>query len=212
MSKLLMDIIQVSANIAIVLTFIITIYIFRENISSRKTSIRPLLMPGRVNQFFNDDNLFAGNYEYPLTDDVGTTALVHFGIKNAGKGVAKNVNVLNFRSEEEEPIEFRVGNNSISIPEGEHVPFVIRIARKDPTEYFFITYSTTISYEDIFGKKFYISIRLWVQESGVIVIEYNDAQIPQWKEFMTVVSREVELNGFFEMRQLEERINDNKRE
>ncbi|MGD0032844.1 hypothetical protein SLT67_15890 [Paenibacillus illinoisensis] len=167
MPKLLMDIIQISANVAIVLTFIITIYIFRENISSRKTSIKPLLMPGRINQFFNDDNLFAGNYEHPMTEEVGTTALVHFGIKNAGKGVARNVRVLNFRSEENEPIEFRVGDNSISIPEGENIPFVIRIARKDPTDYYFITYSTTISYEDIFGKKFYLSVRLWVQENGV---------------------------------------------
>ncbi|MGW8956939.1 hypothetical protein [Paenibacillus sp. NPDC055715] len=211
MPKLLMDIVQISANVAIVLTFIITIYIFRENISSRKTSIRPLLMPGRVNQFFNDDNLFAGNYEYPMTDDVGTTALVHFGIKNAGKGSAKNVRVLNFISEENEPIEFRVGNNAISIPEGEHIPFVIRIAREDPTDYYFITYSTTISYEDIFGKEFYLSVRVWVQENSVIVIEYNDAQIPQWKEFITVVSREVELNGFFEMRQLEKNLKDNQK-
>lgn len=116
--------------------------------------------------------------------------------------------VMNFKSEEENPIDFRVGNKSVSIPEGELIRFVIRISRKDPTDYYYITYSTTIYYEDIFGEVFYLSVRLWIQESEVIVIEYNDSKKTRWREIENVISREVESWGDFEMRKLESEIKD----
>ncbi|TMV44815.1 hypothetical protein FE783_31255 [Paenibacillus mesophilus] len=207
MPKVIIDIFQFLANLAAVVALIIAGLALKENINIRRTSVKPLLFPGRITEFISDDNLFSCNYEYPIIEDIGSPVLAHFGIKNIGKGPAKRVSVLSFQSEEENPVIFRVGSNAISIPEGGSIPFVIRIARKDPTDYYFITYTTTIYYEDIFGNGFYISIRLWIQESGVIVIEYNELDKPNWQEFKTVVSREVEAHGYFEMRNLEKKIN-----
>lgn len=188
------------------IALIFTGYTLRENIITRKTSVRPLLFPVKRTDFSNDDNLFSCNCEYPLTDDVpGEPKLFYFGIKNIGKGPANNVKVLTFQSEEKDPEIFRVGFNIVRIPDGGTIPFVIRAARADDTEYNFLTFSTTIYYEDIFGNRFYISLRLWIHDSLVTVIEYNDSKNPKWRSFNNVVWREVESHGFFEMRKLEEK-------
>jgi len=144
MNTSLLDFIKILPNIATVIAVLIAILAIRENIKSRKTSIRPLLMPSRLKEFYSDDNLFAFNYVYPLAEDIGTPASVYFGIRNVGKGPAKNVKVKNFYSEEENSINFAVRDKSLTIPEGESIPFVIRIERKEQSDYFFITYSTTI--------------------------------------------------------------------
>jgi hypothetical protein len=204
--KLAIDIFQLVANIATTIAVILAIYTLKENIVSRKTSIKPLLFPGRIKEFISDDNLFVCNYEYPVVDNIGTSTLAFFGIKNIGKGPAKNVRVISFKSEEESPMIFRVGYNSVHIPEGASIPFVIRVAREDSSDYNYVTYSTTIYYEDLFGGSFYLSVRIWIQESGVTVIEYSDSEKPKWRKFVTIVSREIELNGYFEMRQLEKEI------
>ncbi len=203
------EIVQLVANMATIFAVFLALYALKENIMTRKTSIKPLLLPGRIKDFVSDDNLFACNYEYPIAEDIGTPALVYFGIRNIGKGPAKNVKVLSFESEEETPIIFRVGSNFLHIPEGASIPFVIRITRGDPTDYFFVTYSTTIYYEDLFGGHFYLSIRIWIEENSVTVIEYSELKEPKWSKLMTAVSREVELTGYFEMRKLESQIKKN---
>lgn len=195
------------SSIIAFLALIVSAISLWENIITRKTSIRPLLIPGRIYEFVNDDNLFSCNFEYPITDDIlGEPKLVYFGIRNTGKGPANNVRVLNFRSEDKEPHIFRVGSNVIRIPEGITVPFVIRVSREDASEYHFATYVTTISYEDLFGNTFYISVRMWINGNDVSVIEYNEMKKPKWKEYYTVVWREVETNGYFETRKLEDEL------
>lgn len=185
------------------IALIIASVVLRENIITRRTSIKPLLFPGRIKEFISDDNLFSCNFDYPISEDIGVPKLVYFGINNIGKGPASNVRVISFRSEEKEPILFRAGSNVVRIPEGGSIPFVIRIARKDESDYHFVTYHSTISYEDIFGNLFYLSVRLWINEQEVVVIEYNDEKKPIWTELENVVWREVEGNGYFEMRKLE---------
>lgn len=69
-----------------------------------------------------------------------------------------------------------------------------------------MTYTTTISYQDLFNYTFYLSIRLWINDNKVSVIEYNDEKNPNWKEYFTVVWREVESSGFFEARKLEDEL------
>jgi hypothetical protein len=191
---------------ATIIAVIVATVTLKENLKSRKMSVRPLLFPGRIYKFNSDDNLFSCNYEYPLTDDIGSPALVYFGIKNIGKEPAKNVRVLSFKTEEKTPENFRVGGNVVSIPQDGSLPFVIRIARKNSTEYYFLTYTTTIYYEDVLGSQFYLSIRLWIQETGVVVLEYRDKANPKWREYPTTVWREVESYGYFEMRALEEEM------
>lgn len=188
-----------------ILALIVSVIALCNLIITRKTSIKPLFIPSRIKEFVNDDNLFACNFEYPISEDcLGEPKLVFFGIKNIGKGAANNVRVVHFQSEDEEPHIFRVGSNVIRIPEGISIPFVIRLARADETEYSSVTYVTTITYEDIFGNKFFLNIRLWINNNEVAVIEYNDLKKTKWTEFHSVVWREVESNGFFETRKLEE--------
>ncbi|MCQ4088449.1 hypothetical protein [Saccharibacillus sp. JS10] len=190
-----------------ILAFGVSIITLRNLIITRRTSVKPLFIPSRIKEFVNDDNLFACNFEYPITEDcLGEPKLVFFGIKNIGKGSANNVRVLKFYSQDQEPHIFRVGSNSIRIPEGISIPFVIRVARADEIEYSYATYVTTIIYEDIFGNEFFLNIRLWINNNEVAVIEYNDLKEPKWREFDTVVWREVESNGFFETRKLEEEL------
>lgn len=194
------------APVASLTAVIVAIMTLRTNLKTRKLSISPLLFPTRINEFLTDDNLFSCNYEYPIDDNIEFPLLVHFGIKNIGKGPAKNVSVLSFKTEGDKPEIFRVGGNRVSIPEGGVIPFVIRIAKEDQTDYYFETYSTTIYYENILGNGFYLSVRLWIQESGVVVIEYRDVKKPLWRKFTQTVSREVESYGYFEMRDLEEKM------
>jgi hypothetical protein len=207
--KLAIDIFQLVANVATTIAVILAIYTLKENIVSRKTSIKPVLFPSRIKELVSDDNLFACNYEYPVVDNIGTPTLVYFGVKNIGKGPAKNVRVISFKSEEESPIIFRVGYNSVHIPEGASIPFVIRVAREDFTYNDSVTYSATIQYEDLFGSKFYISIRIWIRESEAVVIEYSAQAKPKWRKIIDNVSREMEANGYFEMRRLEKEIKKN---
>ncbi|WP_163537591.1 hypothetical protein [Gracilibacillus sp. YIM 98692] len=198
--------------LSLIITFssvIVAIVTLRENITTKKASVKPLLNPSRIDKFNSDDNLFSCNFEYPISEELGATALVHFGIKNIGKGPAKNVHVLSFQTDGDDLENFRVGSNSISIPEGGSIPFVIRVGKKDETDYYFGTYNTTIYYEDIFNNGFYLSIRLWIQQSGVTVIEYDDSKEPEWRDFSSVVSREVESHGYFEMLKLEKTLQQN---
>lgn len=202
----LINILPLIATSASVIAVIVAIVTLRQNLKTRRLSVSPLLLPTRIKEFTTDDNLFACNYEYPITDEIGFTALVHFGIKNIGKGPAKNVHVQSFNTERDSTDVFRVGYNVISIPEGEAIPFVIRIAKKKQTDYFYDTYSTSIYYENILGNKLYLSVRLWIQEDGVVVLEYTDKVNPQWKPFISTVSREIESYGYFEMKNLEKKM------
>lgn len=164
-------------------------------------------MPGRITTFSNDDNLFAYNVVYPVADNLPEEIRpICFGIRNIGKGPANNVRVLNFRSEEEHTEVFGVGSNVIRIPEETVIPFTLRIAINDKTKFPYVTYTTTISYEDLFGNTFYLSIRLWINDTAVAAIEYNDKKNPKWKEFVSVVWREVEGSGYFETREIEKRL------
>jgi len=186
------------------LALVVSVISLREGIITRRTSFKPLLSPGRIKEIVNDDNLFACNFEYPASDDnLGEPKVVYFGIRNIGKGPANNVRVLNFQSEDKEPHIFRVGSNVIRIPENIAVPFTIRVARADESEYHFVTFITTICYDDLFGNTYYLSIRLWINGNDVSVIEYIDKKKPNWKEYNNVVWREVESNGFFETRRIE---------
>lgn len=185
----------------------IAILALRENVRIRKASFKPLLIPTRISKFVNDDNLFACNVEYPLTDEaIGEPKVVYFGIENVGKGAANNVRVLSFASEDEKPYIFRTGTNIIKIPEHITIPFVVRVARPEEMDDDNATYSTTLSYEDIFGKTFHLSMRLWIRNNQVSILEYQDTNNPKWHEYFTVVFREVESNGFFEARQIEESL------
>lgn len=206
---------QISSIISTLIALIALVFsgiTLKENIVNRKATVKPLLLPGRITEFINDDNLFAFNFEYPMVDDVlGNPKLVYFGIRNIGKGPANNVKVLSFQSEENEPHIFRVGDNIIRIPEDGCIPFVIRLSRVDDSEYNFVTYTTSLSYEDIYGTKFFLSVRLWIRDNAVAVIEYKDEERAIWREFHNVVWREVERNGFFETRKLEEEIQKNRK-
>lgn len=77
MYKDILDFVKLIADLATISVVFIAIFTLRENVESRKTSIRPLLIPGRINDFFSDDNLFACNYEYPIAEEIGTRSLVH---------------------------------------------------------------------------------------------------------------------------------------
>lgn len=68
-------------SIIAVLVLIVSVITLRENIITRKTSFRPMLIPGRITEFVNDDNLFSCNFEYPSTDILGEPKLVYFGIE-----------------------------------------------------------------------------------------------------------------------------------
>lgn len=193
------------------LAIIISVASLRETIILRKASFKPLLMPARITYFSNDDNLFACNIEYPVADiEEGEPKIFYFGIQNIGKGPANNVMALKFISEGEPAEVFRLGSNIIRIPEGIMIPFTIRIALTNDTDLYFKTYTSTIYYEDLFSNRYYLSVRLWINNGSVAVIEYSDKKNPQWKDFNSVVWREVESNGFFETRELEKKLSSKK--
>lgn len=204
-----MDIAQVViTSVTAICTVTISVLALKENVRTRKVSFKPLLIPTRITKFVNDDNLFACNVEYPLTEEaIGEPKVVYFGVENVGKGTANNVRVMSFSSEDEDPFIFRVGANTIKIPEHIAVPFVVRVARPEDMDDYNATYVTTLRYEDIFGKAFYLSMKLWIRDNQVSILEYQDTSDPKWREYFTVVFREVESNGFFETRQIEESLN-----
>lgn len=200
---------MIELTIAIIafLALLVSVKALKENKSIREATFKPLLMPARIYEIVNDDNLFSCNFEYPISEDIlGEPKLVYIGIKNVGKGIANNVQVINFRSKDSNPQIFRTGSNIIRIPENIIVPFLIRLSRDDELDYNFVTYITTIRYDDLFGNTFYLNMRLWIDGNRASVIEYNDMKEAIWKEHLSVLWRENESNGYFEARKIEDEL------
>lgn len=200
----------IPGQIAGIIVAILTLIIIKENITMRKASNKPLLLPCRIDNFTSDDRLFVYNFEYPMTGDVGTSSLSHLGLKNIGKGPAINVQVISFEEDfiEEKPslASFDIAHISVSIPEGGAVPLILRILREEAIDYTFTSFTATISYDDIFGETYFLSTRLWLRDSDAVVIEYCNLRHPKWQKGSRVLWREIESQGYFEMRTLEQKL------
>ncbi len=195
------------SSIIAVIALIISVISLRENYYIRKTSVKPILHSGNINKFDNNDNLFVCNFDYPITQEIGKVKLLYLGIKNIGKGPAMNVRILSFSCDAEELSDFKIGTNTIDIPENICTPFIVRLSSKDFIEFSFVTYTATISYDDIYGKTFYLSLRLYINQDELAVIEYSHTNKPTWREFNAAAWREIEANGFFELRTIQENVN-----
>ncbi|WP_414834884.1 hypothetical protein ACLBKY_13325 [Bacillus altitudinis] len=195
---------QLITPLVSVFALILAIMTLKENLKSRKLSINPLLYPSKILEFTSDHTLLATNFTYPITGDVKHFTTLRFGLKNIGKGPAKNVKIISFSSEKETANEsFKVSSNVVSIPEGDSIPFLIRTSYENTLEFDFTTYTTTIYYENILGNGLYFSARLCVQQEEVIVLEYTDEDTTEWKEIISSVPRALESYGYFEMKTIE---------
>ncbi|TQR24703.1 hypothetical protein [Bacillus safensis] len=198
---------QLISTLVSIFVLILAILTLKENLKTRKLSINPLLYLSKILEFTSDHTLLAANFTFPITGDVKHFTTLRFGLKNIGKGPAKNVRIISFASKKETETEsFKVSSNVISIPEGDSIPFLIRTSYEDTLDFDFTTYTTTIYYENILGNGLYFSARLCVQQGEVIVLEYTDKDTTEWQEIISSVPRALESYGYFEMKKTEDNM------
>ncbi|BBI33805.1 hypothetical protein [Cohnella abietis] len=193
-------------QVAALLVAILTVFLWIENIKTRRAANRPLIIPTNLNSTDTNDRLFVYDFEYPLDEHVKYRGISFFGLKNIGKGPTINLKVESFVNKRGNA--FSVSPNIINLPEDITVPFVIRFKFENSIDDLeFTTFLTKLSYQDVFKKRYYLSVELWLRGhlnedesiSQAFILRYQNSNNPTWNEFDTVIFREVENHGIWEL-------------
>lgn len=192
-----------------ILSLIVSVIAIYQTKSSRTDSLKPIIVPAVENAIESIEKLFAYNYDYPI-QEFEFHGIAYFFVTNIGRGPACNVKITKIDHNWKE-IKFNIGQqNKSNFPEGNSIPIILRIGFTD-TKFEFGAARVSLEYEDIIGKKYFLTVEAWLtnikREDNFIchakVINYYDKDSKDNNILPVVTFREIENSGYYELEKID---------